>query len=575
MSGADWEQVRERLAGETAAAEAALAASSTKNERVDLLLALAERLRVCDGERTQALLREARDLAHAAGYPEGQAFSLAELSRHAMSVSNLDETARLCFEALELLKGRPNCSALASVHLQLGWMYDYLGDYSAAMDWGLKGLEIARGLSRETGGVALTRIHARLLDLIGCIHSQMEDHDAATQYHAEAMAVVDPASDLYTRAAILNNRAMTLLYAGDLEGALETGTQCLETGRALGMDRQVSNYADTVGEVLMAMNRLSQADEVLREALEISLKQPLDISQGYILKNLGRVCMLRGNQEAAAGYLQQATELMEKLNVRGELALCHQLMSEVRERQGNPTRALEHFKTFYALREATSGRESARRLAALKTTYDIQLAQRDAEIERLRNVELQAEIEERKRIQAVLEKLATVDIMTGLFNRRHFFVLAEREVERALRYSHPLALMMVDIDHFKRVNDTLGHVAGDQVLVAIGQAIQGSLREVDIAGRYGGEEFAILLPETPVENATRAAERLRAAIAAMAVDTDNGRVSVTASVGVSGLWENSQNCTRELAAMLDRADRALYGAKRAGRNATHVQALHK
>ena len=533
------------------------------NERVDLLLELAEKLHFSDIDRSQALLSEARDLARGSGAQTALARSLAGLARHALSVSNLDEVTRLCFEALELLQGSPHPDVLANIYLELGWMCDYLGDYSAAMEWGQKGLEVA-------GIHAFASTHARLLDLVACIHSQMDDHGGAIQVHADALAVIDKTSDLFTRASILNNQAMTLVYAGDNETALATALQGLEIGRALGMRRQVYNYVDTVGEILLEIGRLEQAEVVLHEALQMTLSLPEDISHCYILKNLGRVSMASGKPDEAEAYLQQAIQALEKLNGRAELALCHQLMSTAREQQGDFSGALEHFRTFFQLREATAGKELARRLAVLKTSYDIQLAQRDAEIERLRNVELQAEIEERKRIQTALEKLATTDMLTNLSTRHHFFALAEREVERSLRYKHPLSMLMVDIDYFKRVNDTLGHIAGDQVLMVIGQVIRAALREVDIAGRYGGEEFAILLPETTVDSAESVSERMRMALASLAVETDAGRVNVTASIGVAGLSVEGSNSTRELAAMLDRADRALYMAKSSGRNTTRV-----
>jgi diguanylate cyclase (GGDEF)-like protein len=561
--GPDWDLVKAGLARDVAAVELALASAGSVFERVDLLLALAGKLYYTHIDRSAALLGQARDLARDNGYPVAQARSLTELARHALGVSNLDEVARLCFEALELLKGSPPADLLATIYLALGWMCDYLGDYSAAMDWGHKGLDLA-------GIHSFASIHARLLDLVACIHSQMDDHNSAIQIHADAIAVTDAGDDLFTRASVLNNQAMTLVYAGDFESALKAGVQCLEIGQVLGMRRQVYNYADTVGEILLEMGRLEQAEEVLNEALEMTQSLPADISHCYILKNLGRVSMARGKLDAAEAYLQQATRIFEQLNVRGELALCHQLMSTARERQGDFAGALDHFRTFYALREATAGKESARRLAVLKTSYDIQLAQRDAEIERLRNVELQAEIEERKRIQIVLEKLATTDMLTNLASRHHFFALAEREVERSLRYKHPLSMLMMDIDYFKRVNDTLGHIAGDQVLIAIGEVIRSSLREVDIAGRYGGEEFSILLPDTPVEIAVNVGERVRTSLANLAVETDAGRVNVTASIGVAGLRVEGNNSARELATMLDRADRALYAAKNSGRNATRA-----
>lgn len=574
-----WLAYRARMDAERQALEARAASwqddppnTEEMRERVDLLVELADRLRVSDPDRAPEALYRAREWARAGGYPDGLAYVLAELARLLIVSLHHEESARLCFEALELLKDQTGGRALANVRLQLGWMYDYLGDYSSAVDWGIKALQAASELGNHT-------LHARALDLVACVHSQMDDHAAAKQYHAESVRVSEQTCEYYHHATILNNQAMTQLYAGDLEQALATARFSLEMGRALGMRRHVSNFADTVGEILMAMGRHEEAETVLDEALQAAQSLPPQITLCYLLKNLGRVNMACGDLTMAEVYLTRAIQIMEQINARGELALTHQLMSELLERKGDPTGALEHFKTFYILREATAGKETARRLTALKTSYEIQIAQRDAEIQHLRNAALQAEIEERKRVQVVLERLATTDMLTGLYNRHHFFALAEREVERSMRYGGRLALLMVDLDHFKRVNDTLGHIAGDQVLMAIGESIRATLRDVDLAGRYGGEEIAILLPETGSENALRAAERLCAAIATLAVNTDAGRVSVTASVGVAGLEltplaertsAETAHAGRILAGLLDRADRALYRAKGAGRNTVRV-----
>jgi diguanylate cyclase (GGDEF)-like protein/PAS domain S-box-containing protein len=161
-----------------------------------------------------------------------------------------------------------------------------------------------------------------------------------------------------------------------------------------------------------------------------------------------------------------------------------------------------------------------------------------------------------------MEQLAIVDNLTGIFNRRHFFDLAHREYERADRYNRPFAAIMMDIDHFKRVNDTLGHSAGDQTLQAIAALCQRTIRHVDVVGRYGGEEFAFILPETNLEQARAAAERLRKIIEEFEVVTTNGHIRLTVSIGISARQSGGET----LEALIERADQGLYAAKEAGRN---------
>jgi diguanylate cyclase (GGDEF)-like protein len=164
-------------------------------------------------------------------------------------------------------------------------------------------------------------------------------------------------------------------------------------------------------------------------------------------------------------------------------------------------------------------------------------------------------------------RLAMLDPLTGLYNRRYFNRIARREFQRFERYGTPIAVLIVDLDHFKSINDTYGHPAGDEVLERVGRLCQQSVRRPDVVGRYGGEEFVILAPETEVEpDARTLAERLREAIEKFEVDWEGEMVTVTASIGVTGLRDDDDS----VETMLQRADKALYRAKEDGRNTVEI-----
>jgi diguanylate cyclase (GGDEF)-like protein len=186
------------------------------------------------------------------------------------------------------------------------------------------------------------------------------------------------------------------------------------------------------------------------------------------------------------------------------------------------------------------------------------------------NGQLRQEIVERKRAEEALQNLAITDTLTDCFNRRHFFSVAENELARAARYKRHLSAIMLDIDRFKRVNDTYGHLVGDEVLVAIAGRISKVPRKTDIFARYGGEEFVILLPETDISEAQQTAERIRKEIADRPIRINGRDISVSASLGVASK-SSEENITIDL--LLDRADQALYAAKRAGRNRVMVCAV--
>ena len=179
------------------------------------------------------------------------------------------------------------------------------------------------------------------------------------------------------------------------------------------------------------------------------------------------------------------------------------------------------------------------------------------------------DITERKTMEDALRKAATTDVLTGIANRRHFMDRTEAELARARRHGRPLALAMFDIDYFKRVNDQFGHAVGDEVLRAVARVCLAAMRQHDMVGRVGGEEFALLMPDTTMESAVPMIERLRLTLRALRVTlpADNGAqdVGITASFGVSAL-----QTTDTLDTLLAHADDALYAAKRQGRDQVRV-----
>ncbi|WP_285906729.1 sensor domain-containing diguanylate cyclase [Pseudodesulfovibrio pelocollis] len=172
------------------------------------------------------------------------------------------------------------------------------------------------------------------------------------------------------------------------------------------------------------------------------------------------------------------------------------------------------------------------------------------------------DITERARLEREMKRLATTDALTGADNRHEFFRLAELELRRARRYGNPLSVLMLDIDYFKSVNDTHGHQAGDAVLKALSALVRAALRDTDIFGRLGGEEFAIILPETDLAGGALVADRLRRELGGLTVRLRDTAVNFTVSIGVSELRDKD----RLIDDTVNRADEALYRAKRMGRN---------
>ena len=285
---------------------------------------------------------------------------------------------------------------------------------------------------------------------------------------------------------------------------------------------------------------------LLRSRLLPEAEIPGSASIQDLLKNVIQrgQSLVVSDASAAPGLTLISVSLVARQQTIGALYLARPLSAGAFQQTDVPAARLYASHAAIALHNALLNADLETRLAAL-------------------NTELQQETDTRHKLLADLARMAATDNLTGAYSRQHFFTLAANELERALRYGRPLSVITYDLDRFKMINDTYGHAVGDQVLVEVTQRIQAALRSNDILCRTGGEEFAIVLPETDEEHAEMAADRLRQHIASRMVETAKGQVAVTISLGITSIR------TRSMVSMdilLAEADQALYAAKLSGRN---------
>ncbi len=181
---------------------------------------------------------------------------------------------------------------------------------------------------------------------------------------------------------------------------------------------------------------------------------------------------------------------------------------------------------------------------------------------------IERDLTEHKMLESRLEKLASTDMLTGLPNRLATMNKAAKEFARAKRYNRPLSIVMIDVDHFKSINDQYGHAAGDHVLQNVGHICSDTLRDSDVLGRIGGEEFILLLPDTPKANAEQVAERMRVRLANTIIKFSEIELTITASFGVTSFTSDDDT----LEEVIERADMAMYAAKDGGRNQVQTAA---
>ncbi len=546
-----------RQTPQTRQLEEMIARASSIEAKIDLMNTLAWQLRIQDPEHAQALSLEALELSktHELNYEHGIANSLVTLAFLDGEAGKLDTALSYSLEALTYLKEQPLSETLIGAWYTLGWAYYYSSDYPAALEFGLKALKLADELKHQEK-------EAWCLDLVA---STYKDPTQALQMYKDAHAIFEKTGSLEGQSRILNNWAYTLLEAKDYPAALKLAHKSLNLAKLAGLKRDEINVTATIGEILAGMGDYATAQSQLHAATLLFDEYGRDISAVYILVDLGQVYLKQNDLEQAERELLNALSLSEQMEMRNEQARCHQYLSEIFERQGRFDKALAHHKIFQSLREGIAGEGALQQLAALRVSHQIETAQRDSEIHRLQKEKLQIELDEHKRLHAVLEDLATRDSLTNLFNRRHFLNLAQQEWSRALRYKHPLCALMLDVDHFKQINDQHGHAAGDKALTAFANIIRSSLRSTEIAGRYGGDEFVILLPETLPQHGLLVAKRICQEITEYSISSDTGIIELTPSIGVACATQDNFAKFQSLDELLSNADKAMYIAKRAGK----------
>ena len=323
-----------------------------------------------------------------------------------------------------------------------------------------------------------------------------------------------------------------------------------------------ASYAlDTLGSVFTTLGEPARAQAYLERAraLKVRDNDPLGRAKTDLL--LGRLHHLGAHYGLAARVLERARAGAEAVGSKAELYRAHGALAETYEALGDYRRALEHHRAFVRTKDEVFSSVSDHRLQSLRVVHETRDREREKEIVRLRNVELVRANDELRRVQAVLERQAREDPLTGLYNRRYLEPQLRAAFERARRSGEGLAVMICDVDNFKRINDRFSHELGDRVLVRVAELLRGQLRAADVLARYGGEEFVLFMPGLARGEALELCERLRRAVERHAWRELHLELRVTVSMGVC-----ADLTVADHEKMVAGADRKLYEAKRAGKN---------
>ncbi|MBN2045079.1 MAG: GGDEF domain-containing protein [Anaerolineales bacterium] len=438
----------------------------------------------------------------------------------------------------------------------IGLAHAHLGTYAEALENFQQALNAANQMDDSW-------LKSRVLNNLGFLYLRMEDFSRALDYLNQSYSLMTNGKTTQVEASLLENLSIAYLNLGEYEKALNFGQQSIQQYQGDNNPRGEATALNRVGEIYFLMGLADQALTHFQDSLEIceGIEYHPGAAQAHTL--IGELAFQQGKNSTALRELLQALDYSEDGLNQKRVSEVHFLVSQVYQQSGSYKEALAHFKQYHKIKEAVFDQDIATRIKSLELIHRLQETQQDREEFRLENAALLREIEERTKIQAELERMVTLDPLTELKNRRHFFELIRQEMNRSRRYNQPLSLIMLDIDHFKSVNDEFGHLVGDRVIVEVAKKINKTLRRVDVACRYGGEEFAVLLPETPLNQAVMVADRLWRIISKQPTVSSELKISITVSIGVASL-EKGEIMSPD--ALLDRADQALYIAKKNGRN---------
>jgi diguanylate cyclase (GGDEF)-like protein len=527
-------------------------------EQIDTLNSLAWELCNDDIERAtvfaeRAMLLSRKKDSSGKSYSKGLALSLRTLGNIAKMRCDYSTALTNLLEASALLETLPELDAMLIVYRDLGWVYFNIGDFRLAFEILLKALKIAR--ENED-----TDQEATILITLGALYGESGDKEQSIEALQRALEYLEGTKFCPRSCITYNNLAMTQFEMLAYDEALENAAKSLEMAQQLDSEDLQATALDTTGQIYLARGDYPQAEAYFKQAQ--SLYHGYGNDPDEITLNLARAAMGQGRLEEAASLLHQSLESVEARGANRFKYQFHELLARIYEAQNDLPNALEQYKRSHSLKSRVYNEDTQRRLANLMVLQEVETTRIDAEIYKLKNLALRKEISVHRRAVAEMEILATIDALTSLLNRRHFMTLAHYAFDAARRSGQSLVALMMDIDDFKMVNDCYGHPTGDQVLTEVSAAIQSSLRAGDLLGRYGGEEFVAVLPDTGILPGQQVAERIVKNVAEHVTQVDGHNIQVTFSIGTAQAVSGDSN----LESLLERADLVLYAAKQAGKN---------
>ncbi len=509
---------------------------SSKLEKIRKLNQQAWDLCKKDGPKAFELAKEAQSLlTNCAEAEPGDEFECLKTQTYCLDMlSKPEEALPNALKAYQLAQQIGDEYLIGSIQSLLGRIYWHIDDYATAMDYYLNALKL--GQSKDHPDLEISLING-----LGMVQFGLENYTESLGYFKACLEKAGE-DDTTGRADANNNIAYVLHMLGrDLE-AVDYATAALSLFTQIGSYVGKLHTYHSLGAIHFALRNYEQAMTYLQEGLNLSRLNTSQLLELTFVSEISRIHQIEGNLDQAEAELLLALQSAEKINSLTNISLINERLIGVYKEKQDYKSALEHFEAFHAAFKKIFNEKSDQRVKNLEILHQVESARKQAELFR---------------------ELAGTDSLTNLVNRRQFLEIAEVAVQRVKNGQGQLAIIMLDIDHFKHVNDQYGHKAGDEVLIAVAASIKQSLRPGDVPGRYGGDEFIILVNGASSDQSFKIAERIRRAVAQHTIHIGQTIVELTISLGL--VCMNPERLF-PLDALINCADQALFDGKRQGRN---------
>jgi diguanylate cyclase (GGDEF)-like protein len=451
-------------------------------------------------------------------------------------LSRQEEALPLGLRANQLAEQIGDNYLIGSIQGLLGRIYFHIDDFPTSMDYYINALRLVQSENHP-------ELEISLINGLGLVQYGLENYNEALGYFITCLEKAAE-DDLTGRADASNNIAYILHLLGKDQEAVEYGNAGLSLFNELGTSIGKMETLHSLGAIHFALGNYDLAMGFLQEGIELSRANNNQLFEINYILEISRIHFIQGRVDKSKKELLTALRIAEKIQSVSNTCLVHERLVEIYKEKQDYKSALEHFEAFHATNKKIFNEKSDKRIKNLEIFHKVEITRRQADLYR---------------------ELAGTDFLTGLANRRSFLEIAESAFQQVRIKKNPLAMIMLDIDHFKNVNDQYGHKSGDVVLSAVSASIKKSLRGADVAGRYGGEEFVVLLVGAPEEQCFNIAERIRHAVARLEIPIEQAVVKVTISLGLACL--NPEKMV-PVDTLINCADQAMYLAKQQGRNRT-------